>query len=287
MTTVDKLMRLDRRWIFLFIALAVCAPLVYKFEFPGLEVGPATKNYFKTIEELPEGSRILISADFDPASAPELSPMLEATLRHAFRRKLRVSLMTLWVTGAGLAEQTLKDNVAFCRETYGVDPQYGIDYVYLGWKSGAAAVIIGMGVDVHQIFGYKDNYGKDLATMPLMKDVKVVSDFDLLVCIAAGFPGFPEWVMYAAEKYKLPFLGGCTGVIVPEAYPYMQAGQMNGLLAAMKGAAEYEKTLATPGTATEGMAALSMAHLTIAFFIILANILFILSRTKRTAKEES
>src|SRR5712691_13189785 len=94
---------IDRRIIFLLIALATLLPLVHPFGLP-IKVSPEVRGVFDYIESLPEGSVFLLSLDFDPSSKPELYPMSIALLRHAFRKNQKVVGMTLWITGTSMAE---------------------------------------------------------------------------------------------------------------------------------------------------------------------------------------
>jgi hypothetical protein len=59
----------DRRVIFLFILFSVAVPLLgsIKFDF---KATPIVEHLYDKIENLPEGSAILLSYDFDPAMAP-------------------------------------------------------------------------------------------------------------------------------------------------------------------------------------------------------------------------
>jgi uncharacterized membrane protein YdjX (TVP38/TMEM64 family) len=66
-------------------------------------------------------------------------------------------------------------------------------------------------------------------------------------------------------------VAGVTAVSAPEFYPYLQSGQLLGLLGGMAGAAEYEKLRNEKGTATRGMDAQSLAHVFVAVCILLGN----------------
>ena len=68
----DRLQRFDRRWIFLLVWILVMIPLVFPLRLP-LAVSPPVKQYYEEIEKLQEGDVVLLSADFDPASAPSWS----------------------------------------------------------------------------------------------------------------------------------------------------------------------------------------------------------------------
>src|SRR5207253_4690838 len=71
---------IDRRIIFLLIALATLLPLLHPFGLP-IKVSPEVRGVYDYIESLPEGSVFLLSLDFDPSSKPELEPQAIALLR--------------------------------------------------------------------------------------------------------------------------------------------------------------------------------------------------------------
>jgi len=114
-----------------------------------------------------------------------------------------------------------------------------------------------------------------------MANVRDYSSFPLLVNISAGYPGTKEWVQQVQGRYHLPMVSGCTAVSAPEYYPYLQSGQLLGLLGGMAGAAEYEKARGEKGAATRGMDAQSMAHVLVAVMIVLGNVV---QRSRRQAE---
>jgi hypothetical protein len=105
-----------------------------------------------------------------------------------------------------------------------------------------------------------------------MQHAKDYSSFPLIVSISAGYPGTKEWVQQVQARFHIAMVSGCTAVSAPEYYPYLQSGQLQGLLGGMAGAAEYEKARGEKGTATKGMDAQSMAHVFVAFMILLGNV---------------
>jgi len=75
---------------------------------------------------------------------------------------------------------------------------------------------------------------------------------------------------------------GCvTAVMGPENYPYLNSGQLKGLVAGLKGAAEYETLLGKPAIATRGMPAQSAVHILIIVLIVIGNILYLVEKRKR------
>jgi len=138
MTFAERMLKIDRRIIFLVIGLCTLLPLLYPVGLP-IKISPEVRGVYDYIEALPEGSAFLLSLDFDPASKPELYPQSISLLRHAFRKNLRVIAMTLWVSGTGMADQVVTQ---VARE---MGKESGKDYVFLGWSPGGTAVIITWG----------------------------------------------------------------------------------------------------------------------------------------------
>jgi hypothetical protein len=118
----------------------------------------------------------------------------------------------------------------------------------------------------------KDYRGSETRSMPIMRGVRDYSSFPMLVNISSGYPGTKEWVQQVQARFHLPMVAGVTAVSAPEFYPYLQSGQLLGLLGGMAGAAEYEKARGEKGSATRGMDAQSLAHFFVAFCILLGNV---------------
>ena len=78
----------------------------------------------------------------------------------------------------------------------------------------------------------------------------------------------------------MPLSSGTTSIQVNEVMPYVQSGQVKGILAGMPGAAEYESLINTPGIAIQGMAAQSFAHLVIVLFIVLGNLAYFITERR-------
>lgn len=268
--------RLDRRWIFLIMGLLVMGPLLFPLALP-LFVSPPVRGFHDTIDRLPNGSTVLMSCDYDPGARPELVPMTQTALRHLFSKDCKVVITVLWDGGPGLVDGVLRQVAAEFPSK-----QYGVDYVNLGYKEGREAVMVLMGQGIVNAFP-RDYRGNATRGMPIMARVRDYSSFPLLVAISAGYPGTKEWVQQVQGRFHLPMVSGCTAVSAPEYYPYLQSGQLLGLLGGMAGAAEYEKTREEKGSATRGMDAQSMAHFFVAFMIVLGNLVQIGKRRKRGA----
>lgn len=271
----QKIINMDRRIIFIMISIAVIIPLLYPLFIP-VKVTAEAKAVYDTIEKLPPRSVLFIAMDFDPASKPELYPMAEAILRHAFRKNLRVIGMTFWVTGTGLGEKALSD---IAKET---GREYGKDYVYLGWKAGDYALLISMGDEDKGIAATfpQDHYGKETKNMPVLENVKTLKDINYLVELAAG-NSIGAWYYYGRQACKFEMGGGCTGVMAASWYNLLKIGWINGFLGGLRGAAEYEALIDKKDRATKGMDAQSVTHMLLIIMVVFGNIVYLSTRKKQ------
>lgn len=257
--------RLDRRWIFLTMGILVLVPLIWPISLP-LVISPPVRGFVAAIDALPEGSTVLMSCDYDPGAIPEMVPMTRTAFRHLLSRNIKVVVTVLWNGGPGLVDGVLAE----VAEEF-PDKTYGVDFINLGYKSGNEAVMVLMGQGVANAFP-RDYRGTPTRSYPIMQTVSDYSSFPLLVSISAGYPGTKEWVQQVNTRFNLPMVSGVTAVSAPEYYPYLQSGQLGGLLGGMAGAAEYEKARGESATATQGMDAQSLGHLFVALCIVLGNL---------------
>ena len=269
---MDRLLNLDRRIIFLVLTAALVTVSLLPFDQP-IRPSKLVQAVYDKIEQLPEGSAVMIVPDFDPQARAELYPMTLALLKHCFRRNHRIIGMTFWVEGAQMAK-SLFDNTA-----KDAGKRSGMDYVFLGYKPGGmAAIITNLGENISSTFD-KDLEGRPTAGMRALERVASLKDVDLLIDIAAGSTVEP-WVIYGGDKYKVPMAAGCTGVMGPDMYPFVHSKQLLGLIGGLRGVADYETLMREPADAVQGMAAQSAAHAVIVAFVVLGNVLFFLSRRK-------
>ncbi len=268
----EKISQIDRRIIYMLLALVIVVPLITQAK-SRIRVSPHVQSAYDAVEGLPERAVVMISIDYDAASMPELQPMLKAILRHCFKRRLRVLLIVQWPLGAPLGTMGLEE---VAKET---GAEYGVDYVNLGYRPGYIAQMVGLGREIRDYFEV-DYRGTPLDSLPMMDDIHNYNDIDLLVGLEAGATG-DAWVQYAGARFGQKIFLGVTAVSAPDAYPYLQSGQIVGLLGGLKGAAEYEVLTGHPDIAVTGMTAQSWGHALIIFFIILGNIGFFVVRRRK------
>src|SRR6185295_12374152 len=105
---LERFQNLDRRWIFLGMAIAIVVPMLVPVSF-AFRVDERVQALYDTVEALPAGSTVLVSADFDPTARPEIEPFFRAHLTHLFRKNVKVVIVTLWDTAPPLVAPIIEE----------------------------------------------------------------------------------------------------------------------------------------------------------------------------------
>ena len=287
---------IDRRIIFLLIGLSVLIPLIKPnwLELP-IKIDNNTQIVYDSISGLQEGDKVLLSFGYGASTKPEVHPMAVALLKHLFAKGIKVYIVSLWPEGPIMATLAMDEIVT--SDLFNLED--GKDYIMFDYKVGASIVIKQIADDFRGI--YKQDYNRiPIEQLQIMEGVYSVEDFDFVFDFSAGVPGNAEWVQYACDPKNVPLSSGCTSIMVTDAIPYVESGQLKGILAGMPGAAEYEKMVyeylsnelqnnnkyinqnasITKGKAFSRMSAQSVAHLVMVIFILLGNLSYYYQRKR-------
>lgn len=286
MKLLDYLTKLDRRVIYLILAIVVILPLVFPST-QKVRVMTPVRKLFNAVEMIPDEKILIIDFDYDPQTQPELEPMAIALLRHAFKRRIKMAALSLYVQPLGLAKLAMDQVIEeFNSEatTTADSIIYGKDYVFLGWQPPPIIPLLGMGISISDVYK-TDYYGYKTDSLPMMKNVKNFNDVGLLISIS-GASAPLWWITYSQTKYGVAVGAGVTAVSASDFYAYFQTGQFSGLMIGMKGGAEYEELIETElkiqqrRKASEALGSLTAAHITIIIFIIIGNVGYFVRRRK-------
>jgi hypothetical protein len=275
----EKLQSFDRRWIFLAMGIAIIFPLIVPLDLP-VKPSPMTTKAFYAVEDLKEGDVVFVSLDLDPASTPELEPYFRAVMMQLKRKKVKIVFATTWYQAPPLCERWIREVVEREVDDEG-SYRKNVDYVWLGFREGKAAVISSMGADLRGTFDDHAADGTPLDKIALMNGIKQLKDFRLMILVSAGFPGIKEYVQLVQSRYNLKMVGVTTAVSTTDLSPYFQAGQLKGLVGGLAADAEYESMVGKKGLATQGAGVLNLSHFVVILAIVFGNIIYFVGRRRR------
>ena len=277
----SSIARIDRRYLYIVLFILVSIPLLNPLKLP-IPISALTQNVWDVTAALPEGSIVISSFDFGPATMPENYPQAKAHLFHCKQLNLKIVATAFWVSGAPLGNDILQ-------EVYGSDfpniPEYGTRVVYLGYIPGAEVGMQTFGDNTWQAKG-TDHYGTAVGDLPLMQECQSAANFDLWAEWTSGTPGEQQVIQFVQGRHggpdAVPIVAGSTAVSVPGMMPFYQAGQITGILNGLAGAGEYESLLNVaydyPFEQGPGLDAQSVAHVLVILFVVIGNIGYAVSK---------
>ncbi len=267
----DKI--LPRHWVFLglFVSIGIAMGAGIRVDSP---VTPETQRMYDYIENLPEGSILVVSFDHEASSLPEIRPISLVLLRHAFAKKHRLVGIALLAEGTAIGYRMMEETA---RE---YDRDYGTDYMFLGFKPQYIAAILSMAESVEATFP-EDYLGRPYRDLPLGRSLSNYDDIAAVISIADGSLT-THWMEYGAARHELTVAAGLTAAMATTYDPYLASGQMHAMVAGLRGAAEYEGLLGrTDGAGVRGMLAQTTAHLYVIAMVAAGNIVYFVSRRKK------
>ncbi|MHB9026230.1 MAG: hypothetical protein ACYC7E_18990 [Armatimonadota bacterium] len=305
----QKLQSIDRRWIYLVLALALTISLLLgKQENP--LVLPSVKQLYDTVEQAPagpdEGKIILVGMTFSPSTIGESGNQARVIVRHLLLAHKRFAIISIGEPqGADISLRIVQD----IADQYGA--VYGEDWIALGYQPSTLAVYKAFPQGITNVVKKDALEEEPTDSFPIMHGIKTIKDVAMHIEVTASASIF-NWIQIVqpitSPRLKIGY--ACTGVGAAEAYPLLDSGQVTGMLPGLKGAADYEKLvdekeeaarrtgttkvtynpqgnkrfplLTTP--ARKLMFTQGWAHIVIILFIILGNLgLLITTLRKRSA----
>lgn len=274
---VDKLFKLDPKYLYLVLAIVVSVPIIKPLGLP-VQPGTYTMAVYDFISSLPEGSVFVIDAAQTAGYGPELETQYVAILKHLLSIDVKLIIVSFSAEGPMLVDMAFKGGTISGAP---VDPAdygdvYGEDYVYLGYIPGGETAFYAFGIDCWMT--QLDEYGTPLEDLPIMQYCKTANDWDGIIAFTGG--NHEQRIAQWNSVYGVPLLFGVPGVSAPRMYSYIATGQVESMLVSLIGAAEYEMLTKEIGLASALMDVLNLGQLCIVFFIILGNIGYFIERSR-------
>ena len=274
----QTLQQIPRYGIYLLLAGVVIWQILFPRPLP-IVPSRTTQGVYDAIAAVPDDKLVLISTDWDASTQAETGPQTEAIIHACLQNGKRFAIMNLAPPmGVKLANDIAQ------RVTAEYDADYGVDWCNWGYKYGYDNVLIAMAKNIPKTIG-DDFHGDPVAGLPMMQDVRDIKSIGLVIEVTGLAAVTEYWIGLIQGVYGTPFASAYTAVMAPGYYPFLDSGQMKGMLVGAKGAAEMEVLVDRPAKASVIMNVQSWAHVLIIALIVLGNLgyLFARSRSRRQA----
>jgi hypothetical protein len=271
-----------RRLIYLIMILAVGLPIVFGISQKPSRLVSAERMY-DVVEKvrMEPGEVAMVWFDFGPNTIAENEPQAQVLLEHLFRRRIPVILLSQYQQAerflTSIPSQVAKRLEA---ESPGQHWSYGEAWINAGFRPGGAIFIQSMvnAADISKFLG-RDVNGMPISNYPTFSSIGGVERVKL-VGEVTGLIGVLDNIIQFFQKneYQPTIVHGCTSITIPEAYIFLDSGQIKGLLEGIAGAAWYSEILKEHFPQSENKellvtnTALSAAHIVLILLIVFGNI---------------
>jgi hypothetical protein len=271
----QRLQNIDRRVIYGLLIAIILIPLFLKDLPMPIIPDPTAQQFHDVVEKIAAESPdklVIIDGEWSPSTRGENRWQSEAIINHLMQKHLRFALLSFDPQNPQMTEQIVRTLAVKYHYTYGVD------YVNWGYRpfNSFEATLMGL---VNNIPGTikKDSRGANVASLPVMHNVRNIKDVSAIVEITPSGT-VASWIGLVAGANHTPILYAPTAIMAPSAYPYLDSGQIAGLLTGVKGAGDYEKLTGAKSFGTRATGALSFVYGLIIVLVILGNLGYHLGR---------
>lgn len=279
----------SRRLIYLLMIAAVAIPVALNLSFTPARMVAAERMY-KVMEEVQfkKDDVAMLWFDFGPNTISENQTQAEVMLEHLFRRRIPTIIISQYQQADVFMK---KIPIAIAERLRGEYPSeswtYGKDWINVGFKPSSALFIqsLASSSDISTFLG-KDVNGTVVSQFENFAHIDGLEKIRLVGEITGLMGVFDNIIQYFQKNgYRPTVVHGCTSITIPEAYIFLDSGQLNGLLEGIAGAAWYSGLLkeAYPArkndTTLVRNTALGVAHVVILALIVLGNVMMLIRKS--------
>ncbi|MFN8488546.1 MAG: zinc-ribbon domain-containing protein [Caldilineaceae bacterium] len=235
-------------WLFTLLGLLVWLPLFLVFRRPVGEVHqwPGVSEAYAAIQRLPLNAPVLILWGYDPATADEMDLVALPLMAHLVDRQSQPVIVSLLPNGPASArrlwERTKADLVENGVNLTVTVPTRDIDAFFL---PGGATVLPLLAQDLSAALG------KQPAGVPPHLAKAAAQPPTLAVVVAATAEEAQQWLERVQPLLPIPVVAFTSAGADPALRPYLDSGQLRGLVSGFDGADAYQQLRERPLSSTE------------------------------------
>lgn len=202
-------------WVFVVMGLGVVIPLLFGWSLPARPpaLWPGVESAFAEIDALESGAHVQILWAYDPATAGELDLVSAPVLHHLLDRQPTLEVVSLLPNGPATAQRLLA----------GLERERLSELTVAGARRTVEARFLPGGATVLPL----------LASQPA----------DLAIVFAAQAEDVQHWLEQVAPVNRTPVLAVTAAGADPPLRPYLDSGQLVGLVSGFDGAYHYGELL--------------------------------------------
>jgi hypothetical protein len=211
--------------LLLAIAVAILLPTLEPLRLPTPKAA-RVEAFRAALEALPDGALVLVAFDADLGTYAEIRPAARTLLDELLARRARLAFVSFTPEGRALAVAEM--------ERLRADQGEGTDTVLdLGFRTGAEAALVRSVEDILPAAA-EGNVAEAVQDRG-----RGIGAFEAAVIIGGNDLGPRAWVEQVRPRAELPLLAVAPGYLAIELEPYLESGQLSGLLGGVRDGAAF------------------------------------------------
>ena len=253
-------------------------------------------SFHQQVELLAEEAPVLVAFDYDPGFSGEMRFAAKGVLEGLIAKRARIATVSTVAQGPVLGDDLLRtalEGVSASKPELTAEYRLGKQTINLGYLAGGLASLQEFAVRPKQAVqtGFDRDLGAELVwNDPVLQGVNQAGDFAMIVVITDDVDTARSWI----EQVE-PFSGSTPMLLItsaqasPMLLPYLQSGQVQGMLSGMSGGMAYEKLSGSSMQSVSYFNAYQYAMIMGVAFVLLGLVFKILTSmiTHRKAKGEA
>ncbi|MCA1953889.1 MAG: hypothetical protein LDL12_01940 [Anaerolinea sp.] len=178
---------------------------------------------------------VLLVLDYQPALAGEMRLISQSVLEDLMAKNTRIVVFSMQPGGPALAQQLLEDAQA-------MRPSYVLEYqsLNLGYLVGGASGLQQLSLSPKAALPVTWS-GKPAWDQPVLQGVQQLTDFRAVIVLTDDADAGRAWVEQVQPRLgNRPLLMVVSAQAAPLLLPYVQSGQVQGMVAGLSGGVQYE-----------------------------------------------
>jgi hypothetical protein len=269
---LQRLPALRLPWLFVLLGLAVGLPLLLLMHSPAgkAQEWPGVTEAYEVVQELQAGATVLLLWAYDPATAGEMDRVALPLAVQLLDRQVQSVVVSLLPTGPATARRLFARATA--ATTDGAAAQTGAAFVSAGFLPGGVVALPLLGQDL----GVGLNAQPGVVAPALVRAAEQPPVLAILVAVQAE--EVQQWLEQVQPLDQLPAVAFTSAAADPVLRPYLDSGQLRGLVSGFDGAQVYQQLLERPWPEAERigfgqqLVLQNWGHLAFLLIIVLGNL---------------
>ena len=205
--------------------------------------GPPTSMMAQSINTLPAGSTVLVAVEYDPGLSGEVETVSAGVLAQLMARSANIVFVSTNPAGPILAHNLLNRAIAL-QPTYSPTNKVAS----LGYLAGGPAALFNLSLGVQTSMDLLKSGGTGDWSTPPLNGIKTLADFSRVLVLTDNADTARNWVEQVKPSMgSTPLLMVVSAQSAPMISPYLDSGQITGMVTGLAGGVTFEQAVGRSG----------------------------------------